>query len=194
MRCFQQLPKQRFEHAHAVVLKIFRQMGVIAGDEGDGFALGEPDASQTQNRWVDHVDQVWLEGIDGFGDRRPRQGQLQLWVERQGHGGNAHHLGSHVVAGCAFRTKHHHLISGIDQMLHRFGEPGDDAVDFGEESFGKEGDFQGFVPIRRRCQWLGLGFWSRPMCRGCDSGRSDPHSEWRFPPPPSRGRHPRWWV
>jgi hypothetical protein len=27
-------------------------------------------------------------------------------------------------------------------VFHRFGEPGDDAIDLGKEGFGEEGDFQ----------------------------------------------------
>ena len=42
---FEQFPEQGLEHAHAVVLKIFRKMGVIAGDQRNIFRLGQPDSA-----------------------------------------------------------------------------------------------------------------------------------------------------
>ena len=40
----EQLPEQRFQHAHAVVLQVFGQVGVVAGHQGQVAGLGEPDA------------------------------------------------------------------------------------------------------------------------------------------------------
>jgi hypothetical protein len=53
-------------------------------------------------------------------------------------------LGSHVGLGGAFRAEDQDLIASRDQMLHRLGEPGDDAVHLGQKGFGEKGDLQGF--------------------------------------------------
>jgi len=150
VRRLQQFPEQGLEHAHAVVLQILGQVGVIAGDQRDGFGLGQPDPPQSEHGWVHHMNQVGLEVVNGFRNGRPRQGQLQLGVERQRHGRHPNQPGSHVLIGTALRAEHDHLIAGIHQMLHRFGESGDDAVDLRQEGFGEEGDFQGETPIRNQ--------------------------------------------
>ena len=193
----EQLPKQGLEHAHAVVLEIFGQMGVVAGDQGNPLGFGQPDAAQAEHGGVDHMNEVGLEAVDRVGDRRPRQGQLQFGVEGQGHGRYPHQLGAHVLLRAAFGAEHHHLITGLHQMLHRFGEPGDDAVDLGEEGFGEKGDFHGndggVMRIRTRCRWPWPASGSRRRCTGCDCDRSGRRSGWRFPPLPSATHHPGWW-
>ena len=138
----QQLPQQRLEHAHAVVLEVFRQMGVVARDQGNVLALGQPDATKPEHGWIHHMDEVRLEGINRLRHRWAWQGQLQLGVKRQRHCWHADEPGTHVLVRTALRTEHDHLITGFDQMPHRFGETGDDAIDLGKEGLGEEGDFQ----------------------------------------------------
>ncbi len=89
------------------------------------------------------MNQIRLEAVDRFGDRRSRQGEFQFRVEGQRHGRHADHPGSHVLLRAAFRAEHHHLIPGLHEMPDRLGQTGDDAVDLGQEGFSEEGDFQG---------------------------------------------------
>ena len=86
------------------------------------------------------MDQVGGEGVEGFRHRGPRQGQLQLRIEGQGHGRHADHLGAQVGLRGPLRTEDDHLIAGGHQVLHRFGEPRHDAVHLRQEGFGEEGD------------------------------------------------------
>ena len=89
------------------------------------------------------MDQVRLEAVDRFGDGGSRKRQLEFGIERQWHRRNADQASSHVVLWASLRTEHDHLITGFNQVLHRFGETGDDPIDLGEEGLGEEGDFQG---------------------------------------------------
>ena len=190
---FEQFPQQGLEHAHAVVLQVFGQVGVVAGHQRVGLGFGQPDAAQAQHGRVDHVHQVGLEEVEGFGHRGPRQGQLELGVEGQRHGRHPHHLGPHVAGRRALRTEDQHLVAGRHQVLHRLGQPGDDPVDLGQEGFGEEGDFQGFRSRLRPFESPGPGCGSRPRCRGCGCGRSGRPSGGPHPPPRPAGRHRGWW-
>ena len=139
----QQFPQQGFQHPHAVVLEVLGQMGVVAGDQGNRFAFGQPDATQAQHGRIDHMNQVRLEAVDRVGYGRPRQSQFEFGVEGERHGGNANQACPHVVLRTALGTEHHHLIARFHQMFHRFGETGDDAIHLRQEGFGEEGDFHG---------------------------------------------------
>ena len=81
MGSFEQFPQQRLEHAHAVVLQVFGQVGVVAGYQGIGLGFGQPDAAEPQHGGIDNVDKIGLEAIQSFCHCRPRQGQLELGVE-----------------------------------------------------------------------------------------------------------------
>ena len=139
----EQLPQQGFQHAHAVVLQVFGQVGVVAGHQGVGLGLGQPDAPEAQHRRVHHVDEVRLEAVQGFGHGRPRQGQFQFGVEGQRHGRHPHHLGPHVGLRGTLRAEDQYVVAGGHQVLHRLGESGDDPVNLGQEGLGEKGDLQG---------------------------------------------------
>ena len=62
----EELPEQGFEHAHAVVLQVLGQMGVIARDQGIALGFGQPNTAQAQHRWVHHMDQIRVEALEGF--------------------------------------------------------------------------------------------------------------------------------
>ena len=136
-------PQERLQHPQAVMLEVFGQVGVIAGDQRNALVLREPDAAEAQHRRVHHVDQIGLKRIDRVRHRWARQRQFELWIERQWHRRNANQAGSHVLVRTALRAEDHHVVAGFHQMLHRLGQTGDDAIDLWQEGFGEEGDFQG---------------------------------------------------
>ena len=150
----QQFPQHRLKHPEAVVLQVLGQVGVIAGHQGIALGLRQPDPPQAQDGGVDHVHQVRAKGLECVGDRRARERQLELWIEGQGHGRNAHHLCAHVALGCPLGAENHHLIAGRHQVLHRFGEPGDDAINLRQEGLGEEGDFQCNQAALMACSWV----------------------------------------
>ena len=39
----EQFPEQGLQHAHAVVLQVLGQVGVVAGHQGDALGFGQPD-------------------------------------------------------------------------------------------------------------------------------------------------------
>ena len=66
MGSFEQFPEEGLQHAHAVVLEILGEMGVVTRHKGDPLGFGQPDAPQPQHSGVDHMDEVRLERIDRF--------------------------------------------------------------------------------------------------------------------------------
>ena len=78
----EQLPQQGFEHAHPVMLEVLGQVGVIARHQGNPFGLRQPDAAKPEHGRIHHVNQIRLEVVDRFGDRRSRQGEFQFRVQR----------------------------------------------------------------------------------------------------------------
>ena len=78
-------PQERLQHSQAVMLEVFGQMGVIAGDQRNALVLREPDAAETQHRRVHNVDQIGLKRIDRLRHSWAWQGQFELGIERQRH-------------------------------------------------------------------------------------------------------------
>ena len=191
----EQFPEQGLQHAHAVVLEVFGQMGVVARHQGQVAGLGQPDAAQAQHRRVHHMHQIGSKALQCFGHRRPRQGQLELGVEGQGHGRHSHHLGAGVVVRGPLGAEDQHLVAGFHQVGQRLGEPRDNAVNLRQEGFGEEGNPHGrSVRFRRGCGGLPLAWWSRRRGRGCASGRSGRPSGGPHPPPRPAGRRRGWWA
>ena len=190
----EQLPEQGLQHAHAVVLQVFGQMGVVARHQGQVAGLGQPDAPQAEHGWVHHMHQIGPEALQGLRNRRPGEGQFELRVEGQWQGRHSHHPGTGMVVRGPFRAEDQHLVSGLHQMGQGFGEPRDNAVNLWQEGFGEEGNPHGrSVRFRRGCGGLPLAWWSRRRGRGCASGRSGRPSGGPHPPLRPTGRHRGWW-
>ena len=191
----EQLPEQRFEHAHAVVLQVLGQVGVVAGHQGQAAGFGQPDAPQSQHGGIHHVHQVGGKVLQRLRHRWPRQGQLQLRVEGQRHRRHAHHPGAAIACRRSFRAEDQHLIAGGHEMLHRLGESRHDAIDLRQEGFGEKSDLHvGRPRLTLEIGSPGPDGWSRRKCRECGSGRSGRPSAGPHPPPRPADRHQGWWA
>ncbi len=203
----EQFPQQGFQHAHAVVLQILGQVGVVTGDERIALRLRQPDAAQAEHGRVHHMHQIGLELLEGLRHSGAGQGQLQLRIEGQRHGRHPHHPRTHVLGRSALRAEDQHLIPQLHQVLHRLGQAGHNPVDLGQEGLGEEGDLQGSGAAGgragsgsldqdvwiRRSGWPGPGWWSRPTRRGSGCGRTGQPSGGPHPPLRPSDRRRGWW-
>ena len=134
------LEVQRLSWAWLWAVLSSSQVGVVAGHQGEPAGAGQPDATQPKHGGIHHMHQIRLEPVQRLRHRWPRKGELELGIEGQWQGRHPHHPGSEEGLGSPFGTEDQHLIARRYQMLHRFGETGDDAVNLGQEGFREKSD------------------------------------------------------
>lgn len=134
-------PHEPFEAAEAVVLEVFGQVGVVRDDERDAKPGADEEGGDAKNRGIDSVQNVGAEAPDGVPDGGARNGHFELGIERKSEAGDAVNRRTFKAVDAAGGDDQD-LVAQSAKMTDGVTETGDDAVDFGEERFGDEGNAQ----------------------------------------------------
>ncbi|MFM2429469.1 MAG: hypothetical protein RLZZ511_682 [Cyanobacteriota bacterium] len=143
---FEEVPEERFEGGEFVVLEVGGEVGVIGGEEGELPLTGVVDPGEADDGGVYHMDQIGVEGFEGFADRGPGKGEFEFGVEREGEAGDADDRDVVIFGEAVVGAEDLDGVALAVEVGDGVFEAGNDAVDFGEVGFGEESDSHRLYP------------------------------------------------